>query len=357
LPTRILNHREDDLQARFEHLQIEVERFSDRSINSAFERHFSTIRDTFSEIDSRRSDVEVNPNNGALYQRYLSKVISAEADISDLELVLTHLDLTTHHRDRWPDRIQHIEEICEELTDVFGLSVTCFPVIRGNYALLPLLDNEFYVIYVPRGKNIVPTTPILAHEVAHALLDQRSSRSREFNKRFSELRRQMDSERTERDFHGNWTHWYSELFCDVAGFFAFGPSYVCAHLHHLLSRDPFFIQRDVGVEDETLHPPDALRVNVITDLAEEYLPRELQKPLEDIQEEYTQHLRRFEESKRPFYDEWTDNRLVNAIISDATNMNTQLNQLCDHILNESNPFDVPTFEFRLKANEYWLEED
>jgi len=357
LPTRIIDHREDDLEERFEHLQEEVERFSNLTISSAFEEYFSTIRDTFGEIDSRRSDVVANPGNEALYQRYLSKVISAEADISDLELVLTHLDLFTHHRDRWPDRIQHVKEICEELTDAFGLSVICFPVIRENYALLPLLDDDFYVIYAPRGRNIVPTTPILAHEIAHALLDQRSSRSREFNQRFSELRRQMDSERTERDFHGNWLHWYSELFCDVAGFFAFGPSYVCAQLHHLLSRNPYFIQRDVGVEDETLHPPDALRVNVITDLADEYLPSELQEPLEDVREEYTHHLRCYEGSKRPFYDEWVDDELVDAVILDAAAVNTQLNQLCDHIRNGSEPSEVPEFEFRLKANRYWLDED
>jgi len=167
----------------------------------------------------------------------------------------------------------------------------------------------------------------------------------------------MDSERTERDFHGNWLHWYSELFCDVAGFFAFGPSYVCAQLRHLLSRNPYFIQRDVGVEDETLHPPDALRVNVITDLADEYLPSELQEPLEDVREEYTHHLRCYEGSKRPFYDEWVDDELVDAVILDAAAVNTQLNQLCDHIRNGSEPSEVPEFEFRLKANRYWLDED
>jgi hypothetical protein len=357
LPTRIIDHRESDLEARFEHLQEEAERFSELTISSAFDEYFSNIRSAFEKIDSRRSDVEANPDNDALYQRYLSKVISAEADISDLELVLTHLDLYTHHRDRWPDRIQHVEEICEELTDAFGLSVTCFPVIRENYALLPLLDDDFYVIYVPRGRSLVPTTPILAHEVAHALLDQRSSRSHEFNQRFSELRRQMDHERTERDFHGNWSHWYSELFCDVAGFFAFGPSYVCAQLHHLLSRNPYFIQRDVGVEDDTLHPPDALRVTVITDLADEYLPKQLREPLEDIRAEYTQHLQCYEESKRPFYDEWADDELVNAVISDAAGVNTQFDQLCSHIQNGSDPSDVPEFEFRLKANRYWLDEN
>jgi hypothetical protein len=357
LPTRIIDHREDDLEARFENLQEEIERFSDLTISSEFEDYFSTIQNTFGEIDSRRSDVEANPHNEALYQRYLSKVISAESDISDLELVLTHLDLFTHHRDRWPDRIRHVGEICEELTDAFGLSVTCFPVIRESYALLPLLDDDFYVIYVPRGRNILPTTPILAHEVAHALLDQRTSRSSEFNQRFSELRRQMDSERTEQDFHENWTHWYSELFCDVAGFFAFGPSYVSAQLHHLLSRNPYLIQRNVSVEDETLHPPDELRVAVITDLADEYLPRELQQPLESIRAEYSQHLQCYEESKRPFYDEWVDDELVDAVISDAASVNHQLDELCDHIQNGSDPSAVPEFEFRLKANRYWLNED
>jgi len=356
LPTRIIDHREDDLAERFEHLQEEAEHFSDLPIRTAFDEYFTDIRETFGEIDSRRSDVEANPDNEALYQRYLSKVFSAEADISDLELALTYLDLFSHHRNRWPDRIRHVEEVCEELTDAIGLSVTCFPVIRENYALLPLLDDEFYVIFIPRGRDIVPTTPILAHEVAHALLDQRSSRSSEFNQRFSELRREMESERTERDFHGNWIHWYDELFCDVAGFFAFGPSYVCAQLHHLVSKNPYFIQRDVGVEDEFLHPPDALRVEVITDIADEYLPRDLQEPLESIRAEYSQHLQCYEASKRPFYDEWADDGLVDAVISDAADVNHQLDELCDHIQNGVDPSAVPEFEYRLKANRYWLDE-
>lgn len=357
LPTRIIDHRESDLEERFEHLQEETERFSDLTISTVFEEYFSTIRETFGKIDSRRSDVEANPENNVLYQRYISKVISAEADISDLELVLTHLDLYTHHRDRWPDLIQHVEEICDELTEAFDLSVTCFPVIRENYALLPLIDDEFYVIYAPRGRNIVPTTPILAHEVAHAVLDQRSSRAPEFNQRFSQLRRQMDSERTEQDFHENWMHWYRELFCDVAGFFAFGPGYVFAQLHHLLSRNPYLIQRNVGVEDETLHPPDALRVSVITDLVDEYLPRELQIPLKGIREEYTQYLQCYEDSKQPFYDEWADDELIDAVISDAAGVNTQLDRLCNHLQNGSDPSDVPNFEFRLRANRYWLDKD
>jgi hypothetical protein len=357
LPTQIIDHREDDLEARFKHLQEEVERFSDLSISSKFEEYFLNIRGTFEKIDSRRSDVEANINNDALYQRYLSKLISAEDDISDLELVLTHLDLYTHHKALSAGQIQHAEEICGELTDAFGLTATCLPVIRENYALLPLLDNEFYVIYIPRGRDIVPTTPILAHEVAHAILDQQPSRSHEFNQRFSELRRQMSSDRTKRDFHENWTHWYRELFCDIAGFFAFGPSYVCAQLHHLLSRNPYLIQRNVGIEDETLHPPDALRANVVTDLADEHLPREIRDPLQGIREEYNQHLQRCKASKRSFYDEWVDDQLIDAIISDAATVNAQFDRLCDLILSGSNPSDSPEFEYRLKSNQYWLDED
>lgn len=357
MPTRITDHREDDLEARFGHLQEEIERFSHLSISSKFEEYFSNIQSTFEEIDSRRSNFQADPENASLYKRYLSKIISAEADISDLELVLTHLDLYTHHRDRSPEQIQRVEEICGELTDAFGLTVTCLPVIRENYALLPLLNNEYYVIYIPRGRDIVPTTPILAHEVAHALLDQRSSRSREFNQRFSELRRQMKSDRTERDFHENWTHWYRELFCDVAGFFAFGPSYVYAQLHHLLSRNPYRIQRNVGIEDETLHPPDALRINIVTDLADEYFPKELLDPLQEIREEYSQHLQRYEDSKPSFYDQWVDDQLIDAVISDGAATNDQLDQLCDHILEDSNSSDTPGFEYRLKANRYWLDKD
>lgn len=98
-------------------------------------------------------------------------------------------------------------------------------------------------------------------------------------------------------------------------------------------------------------------MNVITDLADEYLPSDLQEPLEDIREEYTHHLQCYEESKRPFYDEWVDDELVDAVISEAAAVNTQVDQLCDHIRSGSDPSEVPEFEFRLKANRYWLDED
>ncbi|MDH5020339.1 hypothetical protein [Halobacterium rubrum] len=363
MPRRIIDHRERDLTARFDHLQDEITRFSDLSVSDSFDSRFTKIDEIFDDIDRRRSDVEANPDVDPLYQRYLSKVLSAEANIAELELVLTHLELYSNHRDHSRDRICHVRNICDELTDSFGLTATCLPVIRENYSLLPLLDNEYYVIYIPRGQDIIPTTPILAHEVAHAILDQRSARSDQqsarsddFTERFGELRRQMSTARAERDFYENWDYWYDELFCDVAGFFAFGPSYVCAQLHHLLTRRPYNIIRNVRVEDEYLHPPEALRAEVVTTLADEYLPDELLESLEHVRDEYTEHLERTINSKPSFYDQWVDDQLVDAVVSDAESVNDDLDNLCQHLLNGTDYDEAPDFEYRLKANQYWLDE-
>lgn len=356
MPSRIADHREEDLRARFEHLQDEIERFSDLPISDKFDEYFESIQERFTDIERRRSDVEANSDGGRLYRRYLSKLISTEEDIENLELVLTHLDLHSHHRQHSSERIQRTEAICDELTDAFEITATCLPVVRENYALLPLLDSEYYVIYIPRGRDIVPTTPLLAHEVAHAILDQRSSRSEKFNERFAELRRRMDSERTERDFHENWDYWYDELFCDVAGFFAFGPSYVYAQLHHLFNNRPYQIRRDVRVDDDYLHPPDALRVDVVTDLADEYLPQQLQDLLGPIREAYATHQQQYAEYKPSFYDTWADEQLIDAIIEDAEGVCSELDQLCQHLLDGTDPEDTDEFRYRIKANQYWLED-
>lgn len=363
MPRRIIDRREGDLAERFDHLQDEITRFSNHSISDSFGDRFTEIEGIFGEIDRRRSDVEANPDADALYQRYLSKVLSAEANIAELELVLTHLELYSHHRDHSLDRIHRVENICGELTEAFGVSATCLPVIREDYALLPLLDNDYYVIYIPRGRDIIPTTPILAHEIAHAVLDQRlarseqqSARSDNFTERFGELRREMSSDHAERDFYENWDYWYDELFCDVAGFFAFGPSYVCAQLHHLLTRRPYDIRQNVRVGDEYLHPPEALRAEVVTTLADEHLPGKLLEPLEHVRDEYTEYLEQNIDSKPSFYDRWVDEQLVNAVVADADSVNNDLEDLCQHLLQGTDPSEAPDFEYRIKANQYWLNE-
>jgi hypothetical protein len=48
--------------------------------------------------------------------------------------------------------------------------------------------------------------------------------------------------------------------------------------------------------------------------------------------------------------------LIDSVISDAAGVNHQLDDLCEHIQNGADPSAVPEFEYRLKANRYWLDE-
>lgn len=354
MPTRILKQREQDLGVRFRHLQSEISRFSDHSISSKFEERFAVIDKGFTEVERRRTDVEANPKEDALYQRYLRKLLSVEADIEELELVLTHVELCSHHRDLSSDRVGRCEAICDELSEAYDLTANFLPVVQDSYALLPILDKEYYVVYLPRGQDIVPTIPILAHEVAHAIIDQGSVMGHSFIERFRELRQRMSTDHAERDFHENWSDWHEELFCDVTGFFAFGPSYVYAQLVHLLSQRPYQIQRDISIKDQTLHPPDALRYEVVTELADEFLPAEVLSDLVPFRREYRDHLDRYEDSKPSFYDDWADDQLVNAVINDGKQLKSSLDQLCDHLLNNVEPEEAPAFEYRIRANQYWL---
>lgn len=355
MPSRIAERREAELEDRLDHLRREINRFSEYSISDDFDAAFSEILEGFDEIAERKSDAEENRNDDRLYQRYLAKVLSTEAEIAQLETVLTFLELHAHHKEQSRDALRRVEAICDEVVDSFELSVTTYPVLQEDYSLLPLLDNQYYVVFVPRGREFLPTIPILAHEIAHSVLDQTDARSAEFVNRFRELRDRMSSQQSERDFHQNWDHWYDELFCDILAFYAFGPSYVCSQLHHLLTGRPYRIDRDIGVENETLHPPNALRVDVITDLAEENLPQELLQELEPLRAEYDEHLSRCSGTKPSVYDEWVDNRLVNAVVADAEPFRSQFDDLCSYLLDGTDPEDAPAFEHRIRANRHWLD--
>lgn len=355
MPSRIAERREEELEERLDHLRREIDRFSEYSISDDFNAAFSEILAGFDEIAERKSDAEENQNDYRLYQRYLAKVLSTEAEIAQLERVLTFLELHAHHKEQSRDVFQRVEAICDEVVESFGLTVTTYPVLQEDYSLLPLLDDQYYVVFVPRGRELLPTIPILAHEIAHSVLDRTDARSAEFVDRFKKLRDRMSSEQAERDFHQNWDHWYDELFCDILGFYAFGPSYVCSQLHHLLTGNPYRIDRDIGVENETLHPPNALRVDLITDLAEEHLPQELYEELEPLRTEYSEYLASYSGRKPSVYDEWVDDQLVEAVVADTGSFRRQFDDLCSHLLGGTDPEDAPAFEHRIRANRHWLD--
>lgn len=353
-PTRITDRREVDLQSRRSHLMEEVERFSDLEIASALREEVEIIDRAIDEINRRRHDIEASGGSGELYRRYITKMTRTEGSIQTIEWILNQLDLHRAHAHHFHDRISWAKAVCHEILEVLGISVACYPVVSDGYSLLPIMDDNHYIIFIPSGVDPLPTMPILAHEMAHTVLDRRS-RPRAFNDRFYELRRRLEDEGDQvvSDFYENWTQWYDELFCDVCGFFVFGPAYAASVFAHLLSPHPHRIHRNVVPGESDLHPPDALRIEVVNGLIEDHLPPELQELIQPFQMEFDAHLEQFQEPR--VYRRWIDAELV-AAITDAgkSAVGDELADLCNQIVTETTPSEVAEMEHRLRVNQYWL---
>ncbi|WP_254824325.1 hypothetical protein [Haloglomus halophilum] len=353
---RIPEYRESILEEHYVALQREVEKYSDRPISTVLEHKIESIGDDIDKIEHRRQNFRASEDDQRLYSRYIAKLDTVQGHIEELERTLTYLELHDTHRQRFSERVCLADYICTEITEALNLEISCLPVVRDGYALLPLFGDEYHIVFIPRGEELLPQAPILAHEVAHPLL-LRAQKSPSFTDRFGKLRRSIDDDGRKRDFYENWLQWYEELFCDVVGFFVFGPAYAFALLHHLFEQKPFRISRNVTPRDNALHPPDALRIRTTLDLVDEQLSPELREPLEPLRTEYERHLSRLSDSRPSYYDEWADDELVAGTVTTARNAaEYELEQLCTELRNGTDPNEADGMQYRLEANYYWYED-
>jgi hypothetical protein len=362
LPTALVDARVKSLRAKrdsirdlFDHVDVDIEAKDDI---------FDSIADRFETVEETREDFHRSYDQAPeadvtddLYENYIRAVDRLARELNVLETEAVYLDLYQHqntgHRST---QLEHAAEVCEELKRVFDVDPIVIPVIRNGYAFDPI-DEELpstggeelnYALILPREGDDRRYDPFLAHEMAHALLDEhprlRSRFRREVNERDETVSR-------DGEFGETWTNWFEEFFCDICGLLAYGPAYYCAVVRRLSRHGSFEFERG---EDGDPHPPDALRVDVIRELAEREFP-DLADCIRDDAIAYDRHLDALEAEKPPDYDTYDDDDLVRFLLEEVPEaIDHDLDALITDIEDGIDPADRPERRHRLEANREWL---
>ena len=331
---------------------------------------FNSVEDGFNQIEENRRLYETaydqEPDAEAtheLYEEYLGAIGTVASELQVLEIELVYLDLNQYQRTSGPSEyFEHASSLSTELKNAFDIDITTFPVIWDGFAIEPLDKNlptegelsQIYVLIFPRTQ-IKPElyAPILAHEIAHAVFDRQQDLRGEFNTIVRETqqrrRRELDDDA---HFARSWRMWFEELFCDACGVLAFGPAYLSALSWYLQDSNPYYIEEIVG---EDLHPPAALRFDLVTELADELFP-DLNDGVRDDRIAFERHLHALEHARPRIYDTYDYGELRSFIIREVPKAVTHdLDSLIEDIRSSVEPDECPERAHRLATNQYWLE--
>lgn len=362
MPTALVDARVESLRAKqdsirklFDRVDVDIEAEDDifDSIADRFEKVEET-QDDFHNSYDQAPEADVTDD---LYENYIRAVDRLARELNVLETEAVYLDLYRHqssgHRST---RLEHVAEVCEELKYVFGIDPTVIPVIRNGYAFDPI-DEELpstgggelnYALILPREGDDRRYDPFIAHEIAHALLDEHPRLRSRFRREVNERDEKVSKDGT---FGETWKNWFEEFFCDICGLLAYGPAYYCAVVRRLSRYGSFEFERG---EDGNPHPPDALRVEVIRELAEREFP-DLTSRIHNDVIAYNHHLDALEEEKPPDYDTYDDDKLVRFLLDEVPEtVNHDIDALITDIEDSVEPSDRPKRRHRLRANREWL---
>lgn len=331
---------------------------------------FSSVEDGFDKIEENRSLYEraydQEPAAEAtheLYEEYLGAIDTVAAELQVLEIELVYLDLHQYQcNSNISSRLNHAMDLSSELETTVGLDITVLPVIWDGFEIPPLDENipatgelsQIYVLILPRTQsNPVLYAPIIGHELAHAVFDRQQALKTEFYNVVrdvqSRTRHEIDDET---HFARSWRTWFEELFCDACGVLTFGPAYLSSLARHLHHSNPYYIEKD---GDRDLHPPPALRFDLVMDLGGEFFP-DLMEGIRDDRIAFERHLDALEHSRPRIYDTYDYDELrdfINLEVPDV--VDHDLEALVEDITAGVNPDDRPERAHRLAANQYWLE--
>ena len=331
---------------------------------------FSSVEDGFDKIEENRLLYEraydQEPDAEAtheLYEEYLVAIDTVASELQVLEFELVYLDLHQYQRNsNTSSRLDHALNLSSELENTFGINITTLPVIWDGFAIDPLDENipatgelsQIYVLILPRTQSAPELyAPILAHEIAHAVLDRQQALKTEFYNVVREVQRQTRKEiDDETHFARSWRTWFEELFCDACGVLTFGPAYLSSLARHLHHSNPYYIEKDI---DRDLHPPPALRFDLIMDLGSEFFP-DLMEGIRDDRISFERHLDALEHSRPRIYDTYDYDELRDFVIREVPDtVNHDLDVLVEDITAGVEPDDRPERAHRLATNQYWLE--
>lgn len=351
--------RKEELAEQYSHLQQRVEQV-DYLTHHRVESLFEDVEVEFEEARQRLSDLEAtidqDPTDSQLrrvYRPFVRKLDGIQGRLSDLQQALLYLE--THHQQRpaYEDRLDYVSELCNELDELFDHDVEYLPVVWDGYAAFDIEFREFYAVHVPRDESPILGSPVVAHELGHAVVDHMEQTDRQpFYDRLQDFVEEWD-EKKQPLVRRTWREWFKELVCDACGVLTFGPAYLLILTERLCHSDPY---RLPSRSSSQVHPPDAMRFEFVDGLATEVFPDELYERTDSACDDFRGHLQYSTTAPPPEYDSWKDDELHTAV-RDATRtrLDTDIAELCSNILNESDPESAPEQQLRLEVNHRWLE--
>lgn len=352
---RLLETQRDFIEGELEHQRLPFEgditsRLSkkiEESLNEAGRRYQHYL-----DLTHQNAPKHLKENQ---YERYVRQLDFAQGYLDSIEKTISYVQLFHEQNKESSGSLDHGRQLFTELANDVGIDVEIIPIKWDGYTLLPIIEAELYVLWLPRERNYQRHAPMIGHELGHAVLDHMDQTpTQEFRDRLEEFIEPFPDERRDQVFYA-WNQWFDELFCDGMGFFCFGPAYALSAIEQFQHTDPYFFPDQIGPNTE-FHPPDALRFRFINELSRRWLPESMYQNTLSYRREFEQHLELRSNEKPAFYDRWIDDELLSIIVSDAEHRGPQLQLLIEALSNESLEQVVSSHRHRMASNEYWVDE-
>jgi len=376
LPTELAEAQVEFLEGKFDAARRVVEGFEPpitkgEAILQAVEEGLEQVHQNRRLYDVAREQAPGSETTRNLYEEYLGAIEKVAFDLQVLERQLVYLDLNQYQQTLLlNDQLNHIESLSEELKTALDLDVTTIPVVWDGFAIDPLDSyiratgerSHIYAVILPRTQSdSMRYSPLIGHELGHAVLDRHEDLESEFYVQVRDVERRTQSGLAhdtsnevddEAHFVQAWRDWFEELFCDACGVLTFGPSYVAALVWRLFDSNPYYIERH---PEESMHPPPALRYKLVTELIEELFPA-LNGAMSEYRTAFESHLADLQAVCPSDYDAYDYDELRRFVLHEVPGRVTHdLDALIEDIQKGTPPENSPGRAHRLATNQYWLD--
>lgn len=368
MPTELADSRVEFLRGKYEAAQDVVD--SSALLIPEAETIFDSIEQGFEQIEENRRLYETAQEQAPdsettleFYGEYLGAIGGVASELQVLEIQLVYFDLNQHQRTSPSNhRLDHINDVSDELESAFDIDVTTIPVVWNGFAIDPLDRrltstgeiSRIYAVILPRTRSQPDRyAPLIGHELGHAVLDRNQGIEMEFYTELLEVQKRTRAEVDDEDhFVESWRVWFEELFCDACGVLTFGPAYLPALVWHLCDSDPYYIERNTDYE---MHPPPALRFKLVTEILEDRCP-EIVDYVSDARSKFRQHMDAREDARPLDFEAYDYDELREFVLYEVPEVvSHDLKELADDVQNGVAPDASPERTHRLAANDYWLD--
>lgn len=376
MPTELAEAQFEFLEGKFDAARTVVEEFEPtitkgEAILQAVEEGLEQVHQNRRLYEVARDQAPDSETTRDLYEEYLGSIEKVAFDLQVLERQLVYLDLNQYQQTLpLNDQLNHVESLSEELKTSLGLDVTTIPVVWNGFAIDPLdyyiratgKRSHIYAVILPRTRSdSMRYSPLIGHELGHAVLDRHKDLESEFYVQVRDVERRTQSGlahdtsnevEDEAHFVQAWRDWFEELFCDACGVLTFGPSYVAALVWLLFDSNPYYIERH---PEDSMHPPPALRYKLVTELIEELFPA-LDGAMSEYRTAFESHLADLQAVRPSDYDAYDYDDLRRFVLHEVPGRVTHdLDALIEDIQKGTPPEGSSDRAHRLATNQYWLD--